>query len=47
MAEETRADANSQQLLSKGELDAVWREHSGYLLVNYDRLELKFMTLKE
>jgi hypothetical protein len=27
--------------------DAVWRDRSGYLMVDYDRLGLKFMTWKE
>ncbi len=26
---------------------AVWRDHNGYLMVNYDRIGLKFMTWKE
>jgi hypothetical protein len=26
---------------------AVWRDHDGYLMVNYDRIGLKFMTWKE
>jgi Chaperone of endosialidase len=35
------------QEVQKIKPDAVWREHSGYLMVNYDRLGLKFMTWKE
>ena len=26
---------------------AVWRDHTGYLVVNYDQLGLKFMTWRE
>ena len=29
------------------EPSAVWRNHDGYLMVNYDRIGLKFMTWKE
>ena len=29
------------------EPNAVWRDHNGYLMVNYDRIGLKFMTWKE
>jgi hypothetical protein len=29
------------------EPSAVWRDHDGYLMVNYDRIGLKFMTWKE
>jgi hypothetical protein len=29
------------------EPSAVWRDHNGYLVVNYDRIGLKFMTWKE
>jgi endosialidase-like protein len=28
------------------EPSAVWRDHSGYLVVNYDRIGVKFMTWK-
>jgi endosialidase-like protein len=35
------------QEVQKIKPDAVWREHSGYLVVNYDRLGLKFMTWQE
>jgi hypothetical protein len=29
------------------EPNAVWRDHDGYWMVNYDRLGLKLMTWKE
>ena len=29
------------------EPSAVWRDHDGYLMVNYDRIGVKFMTWKE
>ena len=29
------------------EPSAVWRDHDGYLRVNYDRIGVKFMTWKE
>ena len=29
------------------EPSAVWRDRDGYLMVNYDRIGLKFMTWKE
>ena len=29
------------------EPSAVWRDHDGYLMVDYDRIGLKFMTWKE
>ena len=29
------------------EPSAVWRDHNGYLAVNYDRIGLKFTTWKE
>jgi hypothetical protein len=35
------------QEVQKIEPDAVWRDHSGYLVVNYDRIGVKFMTWKE
>ena len=35
------------QEVQKIEPSAVWRDHSGYLVVNYDRIGLKFMTWKE
>jgi hypothetical protein len=35
------------QEVQKIEPGAVWRDHNGYLMVNYDRIGLKFMTWKE
>jgi hypothetical protein len=35
------------QEVQKIEPSAVWRDHDGYLMVNYDRIGLKFMTWKE
>jgi hypothetical protein len=35
------------QDVQKIEPDAVWRDHTGYLVVNYDRIGVKFMTWKE
>jgi hypothetical protein len=35
------------QEVQKIEPSAVWRDHEGYLMVNYDRIGLKFMTWKE
>ena len=35
------------QEVQKIEPSAVWRDRSGYLVVNYDRIGLKFMTWKE
>ena len=35
------------QEVQKIEPDAVWRDHNGYLVVNYDRVAVKFMTWKE
>jgi hypothetical protein len=33
--------------VTRCEPGAVWRDHNGYLMVNYDRIGLKFMTWKE
>jgi hypothetical protein len=35
------------QDVQKIEPDAVWRDQTGYLVVNYDRIGVKFMTWKE
>jgi Chaperone of endosialidase len=35
------------QQVQKIEPSAVWRDHDGYLAVNYDRIGLKFMTWRE
>jgi len=35
------------QEVQKIEPSAVWRDHNGYLIVNYDRIGVKFMTWKE
>ena len=35
------------QEVQKIEPQAVWRDRSGYLVVNYDRIGVKFMTWKE
>jgi Chaperone of endosialidase len=35
------------QEVQRIEPSAVWRDHDGYLAVNYDRIGLKFMTWKE
>jgi hypothetical protein len=35
------------QEVQKVRPNAVWRDHNGYLIVNYDRLGLQFMTWKE
>jgi hypothetical protein len=35
------------QEVQKVQPSAVWRDHDGYLVVNYDRIGLQFMTWKE
>jgi hypothetical protein len=35
------------QQVQQIEPSAVWRDHDGYLMVNYDRIGLRFMTWKE
>jgi hypothetical protein len=35
------------QEVQRIEPSAVWRDHDGYFMVNYDRIGLKFMTWKE
>ena len=35
------------QEVQKVEPSAVWRDHDGYLMVDYDRIGLKFMTWTE
>jgi hypothetical protein len=35
------------QEVQKIEPDAVWCDHNGYLVVNFDRIGVKFMTWKE
>jgi hypothetical protein len=35
------------QEVQKIDPSAVWRDHSGYLVVDYDQIGLKFMTWKE
>ena len=35
------------QEVQKIEPNAVWRDRDGYLMVNYDRIGVKFMTWKE
>jgi hypothetical protein len=35
------------QQVQKIEPSAVWRDRDGYLVVNYDRIGLKFMTWRE
>ena len=39
--------ASWRRRCSKVEPSAVWRDHDGYLMVDYDRIGLKFMTWKE
>ena len=39
--------AGLNEEVQKIEPSAVWRDHDGYLAVNYDRIGLKFMTWKE
>jgi hypothetical protein len=35
------------QEVQKVQPSAVWRDHNGYLVVDYDRIRLQFMTWKE
>jgi len=35
------------QEVQKVQPSAVWRDHNGYLVVNYDRIGVQFMTWKE
>jgi hypothetical protein len=35
------------QEVQKVQPRAVWRDHNGYLVVNYDRIGLQFMTWKQ
>jgi len=35
------------QEVQKVQPSAVWRDHNGYLVVNYDRIGVRFMTWKE
>jgi hypothetical protein len=39
--------ASWRRRCTKIEPGAVWRDHNGYLMVNYEQMGLKFMTSKE